>query len=222
MSMLVDYSRQAELDQMLHKDNTSAVVIGCGGIGFWVAIVLAMIGIEKIALIDGDTVDKSNLNRLAFPVSFVGFNKAIALRKIIKLLRPETFVYVIDKYIDDDEAEIYIKPFLNISRKMFVFDCTDRLSIQKSIYNTCKKLNYAKYIKLGYEGLEFTTDKKFAENLWDTGEEQTDYRTAQSNVVTSMVSAGIGVLQMLMKVRYIKDSIHVNLLSLIERGNNNG
>lgn len=55
-------------------------IIGAGGVGSWLAPSLCMlIGRENVVLIDGDTLEKKNLNRQLFTEQDIGRNKAEAL-----------------------------------------------------------------------------------------------------------------------------------------------
>lgn len=45
---------------------TEFVIVGCGGLGSQIAIQLAALGAHRFLLIDGDRIEASNLNRLAF------------------------------------------------------------------------------------------------------------------------------------------------------------
>jgi len=58
--------RQKDLN--LRKVN-SVAVIGVGGVGSWVAGFLALSGIDKIAVIDIDVVEMTNLNRTFFTIA---------------------------------------------------------------------------------------------------------------------------------------------------------
>ena len=66
----------------------SVAVIGCGGVGSWVALYLFMAGVERIDLFDGDSVDGTNLNRLPVPASAIGQPKPEALAEVLRHLRP--------------------------------------------------------------------------------------------------------------------------------------
>ena len=82
---VVDYSRQQELnDTMTDKMPIDSInmIIGCGGIGFWLGLFLALLGYKNFILIDGDTIDHSNLNRLPVPQTWTGINKAVAYAKL--------------------------------------------------------------------------------------------------------------------------------------------
>ena len=62
-------------------------VVGLGGTGFWTAVFLAMSGIEELILIDYDTLEVSNLNRLPLKDKCVGMKKANAARDFISEIR---------------------------------------------------------------------------------------------------------------------------------------
>jgi len=60
----------------------SNIIIGCGGVGTWLVPSLKLlVPEEKIILIDGDKIEKGNLNRQLFDVASIGQNKADALAK---------------------------------------------------------------------------------------------------------------------------------------------
>lgn len=55
-------------------------VIGCGGIGSWIAPSLCLlVGSKNVYLVDGDILEEKNLNRQLFDPSFIGKSKSSAL-----------------------------------------------------------------------------------------------------------------------------------------------
>lgn len=55
-------------------------VIGCGGIGSWLATSLSLlVGRDQVALIDGDIIERRNLMRQLYKETQIGLNKARAL-----------------------------------------------------------------------------------------------------------------------------------------------
>lgn len=80
------YNRQSTLG--LNTD-TGVTLIGCGGVGVWVALSLALAGVERIDLYDGDTLSTHNLNRYPLPMGFVGETKSLALAQWLSVLRPK-------------------------------------------------------------------------------------------------------------------------------------
>ncbi len=85
----VMYDRQASLG-IYSPEEVS--IIGCGGIGAWVAIDLAMTGTEKVNLFDSDDLEAHNLNRLPFTLNDIGKPKVEVLKKYIENIRPDADV----------------------------------------------------------------------------------------------------------------------------------
>ena len=65
-------------------------IIGCGGVGSWIAYFLALAGVDNLWLFDPDTVSTHNLNRLPLPPSAVGKSKSEALATTILMHRPDS------------------------------------------------------------------------------------------------------------------------------------
>ncbi|KAH8829223.1 ubiquitin-protein ligase molybdopterin-converting factor [Flagelloscypha sp. PMI_526] len=82
-------------DQSMEKlRGSSVVIVGCGGVGSWTAVMLARSGVSKIKLIDFDQVTLSSLNRHATATrSDVGTPKvdciAQALKRIVQHIEVE-------------------------------------------------------------------------------------------------------------------------------------
>jgi len=98
------YQRQQEIG--LRKYGR-ALVAGCGGVGSWTALFLALSGTaEEIILVDEDIVEKSNLNRTPFKYEHVGRNKAHALREIIIERRPFLRVISYSSWLEDVKDQL--------------------------------------------------------------------------------------------------------------------
>lgn len=67
----------------------SAIVVGVGGVGAWVALELALIGVRRVIVVDDDVVEDTNLNRTPFTVSQIGIPKVSAVVDLIAERRPE-------------------------------------------------------------------------------------------------------------------------------------
>jgi hypothetical protein len=67
-------------------------IVGCGGVGSWVAQFLALAGCPEIWIFDGDILEIHNLNRIPLPKSAVGQSKAAAMAEAIRTLRPDCSV----------------------------------------------------------------------------------------------------------------------------------
>lgn len=136
------YSRQQDLQLDVPRDLT---VIGCGGIGFWVAIYGAMSGIPNIFLFDHDVLEESNRNRLPVCQSSINRNKVDVVSDYIRSIRPDCVVVAVPDKLDGVLLDIQLSVCHNF------IDCTDSPKSQFKIYNACK--NKAKrYIRAGYDG----------------------------------------------------------------------
>jgi hypothetical protein len=68
---------------------SSVALIGVGGVGSWIGYFLALAGVPKLYLFDGDRVSESNLNRLPYGPAALGALKTEALKKWIGAVRPQ-------------------------------------------------------------------------------------------------------------------------------------
>lgn len=84
------YERQQSLGLTIPK---SVAVVGCGGVGSWVAILLAMAGVPELWLFDNDHVSEHNRNRLPVWPDMVGNRKSTAVMETICQLRPQCRIY---------------------------------------------------------------------------------------------------------------------------------
>ena len=187
------YERQETLK--LNKD-MSITIIGCGGVGYWVAKFAAMSGIETIYLYDFDTIEESNLNRLDLPMDAIGKNKAMVVKGMINYLRPETSVFALPFKFKE-----------NLFKKTdWIIDCTDKDSVQMENQEIAKRQG-VKYMKVGYDGEHITLASVVAE--W--GESTNGYRTVPSWVVPASVIAALAVGKLM---KYTDKEISANLKDL--------
>jgi len=191
---LIDYSRQAELDAfcMNQLKIKNHIIVGCGGVGFWTGLMLAMNGCDNFALFDGDSVDRSNLNRLPLPIQFEGHNKAITLRKAIKTLRPDALVTVYPLKLSKEDFEHYMVRKSSLSN--VVWDTTDDARIQAHMYKWCRKHRIL-YVKLGYDGFKTGAYREYS--IWFNDETYSPgYRRTVANSMTSAMAACLGIMYM--------------------------
>lgn len=202
-NQLVDYSRQAEFDEEIGRfmaKDESNIIIGCGGVGFWLGLFLAMNGYQDFFLIDGEKIDQTNLNRIPVPQTWMGTNKAIALRKLIRSLRPATRVVVLTAHITEDTLGVIQK--FHEGQQLYhttVWDTTDNALIQTKInafVNTIRNgrnsaTRQVKYRKIGYEAWNVGCYENY--DVWvDEENYRPGYQTSRANAITSAIAAGLG------------------------------
>lgn len=89
---------------------------GAGGLGSNCALLLARSGVERFLVLDGDTVDASNLNRQQFLPRHVGMPKVEALAEQLRELNPAVSVDARRRWLDATmlptllpEADIWVE-----------------------------------------------------------------------------------------------------------------
>lgn len=96
ITMSSRHERQVPLigaDTQAVLPKVSIVVVGLGGLGSFASLELAHLGVGKLILIDPDSVETTNLNRLlGARVSDVGRQKVDVFRELIKEISPTTTV----------------------------------------------------------------------------------------------------------------------------------
>ena len=87
---------------------SKVLIVGIGGVGSYAAEAVARAGAGNITLMDGDTVQPSNLNRqLVALTSTIGRNKAEVMAERIRDIDPETEVTALARfYREGDELDL--------------------------------------------------------------------------------------------------------------------
>ena len=170
------YDRQKKIKLNV---NQSVLIAGCGGIGFHVAKMLAMSGVETLNLYDNDVIEESNLNRLDLPFNTIGMNKADVTKKVINQIRPQcnvkAFPYKLASHVWPSECD-------------WLVDCTDVYSSQQENENLAK-LNGSKYCKSGYNGTVISINNNVAQ--W--GDAPDGYTVTSSWIVPAIIIASLTV-----------------------------
>ena len=106
-------------------------VFGVGGVGGYVAGFLARAGVGHIALIDGDTVSASNLNRQIIALtSTIGQKKTQVCARRLKDINPDLEVEEFDLFYTQDT------PF-DFSRYDLIADCIDTVTSKVALIKAC-------------------------------------------------------------------------------------
>lgn len=112
-----------------------AAVVGCGGLGGWIAEILARSGVGELALFDGDTFDDSNLNRQLFAnEENLGMAKADAAAERIRLINGAVEVFAHTLRLDEDNASELLRG------SGVVVDALDSNSSRRAVFLACRKL----------------------------------------------------------------------------------
>lgn len=101
----------------------SLYIIGCGGVGSWLAPSLCMLaGRDNIVLVDGDNLEEKNLNRQLFSPQAIGHNKAWALAQV---------------YNCSFEPVYYSSGSIEVNKYDWLIGCVDNHPARAAILSTC-------------------------------------------------------------------------------------
>ena len=175
------YARQSSLNLKIPSD---IGVIGCGGIGSWVAIYSAMGGVRTISLFDPDILEIHNLNRLPYSESAVGMKKVDVLREYLVHIRPQSKVFAYDRRISGDNATL-------LHKCKIVFDCTDSTRAHRLIERLWDKKHFTDLIRASYDGDHYTLSKNLLLESISWGDETTGYQIVPSWVIPASFIAQV-------------------------------
>ncbi|KAI6785459.1 Adenylyltransferase and sulfurtransferase-like protein [Emericellopsis cladophorae] len=134
------YSRQMivpnfGIEAQLQLKAAKILIIGAGGLGCPAATYLAAAGPSHIGLVDGDTVEKSNLHRqFAHATSRVGQTKVSSAITFLKDLNPNVAYKAYQTNLSTSNAEEIVREW------DIVLDCTDHPTSRYLISDICTLL----------------------------------------------------------------------------------
>nr|WP_243426432.1 ThiF family adenylyltransferase [Caldicoprobacter guelmensis] len=107
---------------------TTAAVVGAGGIGGFIIEGLARLGVKEIIAIDKDVFDETNLNRQVLStVSNLGSPKVIEAEKRVKEINPRVHFQPISQRACLENLPDFL------GRADYIFDATDNIEIRKGL-----------------------------------------------------------------------------------------
>lgn len=115
--------------------NANVLVVGMGGVGSFAAEFLARAGVGKMTIVDGDTVDITNINRqLPALHSTVGKPKVQMIGDRLMDINPELNLTRIEEFLSPERAfELVSKEF------DYVLDCIDSVTPKLNLIIAAKR-----------------------------------------------------------------------------------
>ena len=194
-----DFTTEETLNNRQKEINFSdhifyAIVIGCGGIGSWVGLNLALSGrVSNLVLIDPDKIEETNLNRTPFRICDIGTYKVDALKYLI-LERRCIDIFVYKQETSKNLADIINAHILSLkssyTNRDLMYETTLIVDCRDNVFSDFYHLN-SKYYKLGYDGLSITIDGN-PKNTPVWGQQNT-YRYTPSFICPSQLVANLVV-----------------------------
>jgi molybdopterin/thiamine biosynthesis adenylyltransferase len=136
---LLRYSRHILLNELGVEGqqlilDAHVLIIGAGGLGSPAALYLAGAGIGQITLVDGDTVDLTNLQRqIAHAGSRIGQPKVNSARTAMADINPDVRVSTVDRRADAAMLDQLV------SAADVVLDCSDNFPTRQAVNAACVK-----------------------------------------------------------------------------------
>jgi molybdopterin/thiamine biosynthesis adenylyltransferase len=134
---LLRYSRHILLDELGIEGQqrllaAHALVIGAGGLGSPVALYLATAGLGTITIVDGDTVDLTNLQRqIAHDLSRVGAPKASSAAQTMRSINPDVRIHALHERADAARLDALV------AEADVVIDCSDNFATRHAVNAAC-------------------------------------------------------------------------------------
>lgn len=122
-------------DKVLKLHDKSVLVLGLGGVGGYCVEGLLRGGITHLGIVDGDSVDYTNLNRQIIATEkTVGMRKVEALKERILSINSEAIVDTYDMVYSRDTADE-----IDFSKYDYIADCVDMVSAKILIIEKAKE-----------------------------------------------------------------------------------
>lgn len=153
------YSRTRQLigeEGLAQLKASSVLIVGVGGVGSYAAEAVARAGVGNITLMDGDTVQPSNLNRqLVALTSTIGRNKAEVMAERIRDIDPGTNVTALARFYEENDD-------LDLTAFDWVIDAIDSVFAKTSLIKTAINKDVNIVSAMGAAG-KFDTQFKVAD-----------------------------------------------------------
>lgn len=118
--------------------NSSAMIIGIGGVGGYTVEALVRSGIGTIIIVDHDIVDITNKNRQIIALdSTIGRKKTEVMKERIIDINKDINIISLDLFLDSSNTKEIIEKY----HPDYVIDACDTISTKKEIITSCLKNN---------------------------------------------------------------------------------
>lgn len=162
-------------------ENANVLVVGLGGVGSFAAEFLARAGVGKMTIVDGDTVDITNINRqLTALHSTVGEPKVTIVGDRLLDINPELQLTRIQEFLSPERAFELVSPEFD-----YVLDCIDSVTPKLNLIIACKRKKVKIISNMGAGG------KFNAENVKVRDISKTAYCPLAKNIRKRLKEEGI-------------------------------
>ncbi|MEE9342604.1 MAG: tRNA cyclic N6-threonylcarbamoyladenosine(37) synthase TcdA [Gammaproteobacteria bacterium] len=112
-------------------------VVGIGGVGSWAVESLARSGVEKITIIDFDTLCETNINRQIHALqSTLDKKKISVIAERVRDINPNCLCTLVDDFLTNKNIRDYLSPEKGFD---YVIDAIDSISYKAALIHQCKR-----------------------------------------------------------------------------------
>lgn len=162
-SQIERYSRQLILSEVGVKGqkkllDSKVLIIGVGALGSASSMYLASAGVGNIGIVDGDTVELSNLQRQVIHTELdVGKKKVQSAKETLKNINADVNIITYETFVNDTNILDIIKDY------DFIVDATDRIENKFLINDACvlakKPFSHAGVLQFTGQLMTYIPDK---------------------------------------------------------------
>lgn len=161
--------------------NSNVLVVGLGGVGSFAAEFIARAGVGKMTIVDGDTVDITNINRqLPALHSTVGMNKVDVVGDRLMDINPELELTRINEFLSPERTHDIVTEDFD-----YVMDCIDSVTPKLNLIIAAKRKKIKVVSNMGAGG-KFLASKVQVKDI-----SKTDVCPLAKNVRKRLKKAGI-------------------------------
>lgn len=122
-------------EEQVQLQTKRVCIVGCGGLGGFLAEYMARIGVGSLTVVDGDRFDRTNLNRqLLSREDNIGCSKAMEARKRIARINSHIEVTAVDQFLTADNAAVLL------TGHDLVLDALDSIPHRLMLQRCCAQL----------------------------------------------------------------------------------
>lgn len=139
--MVQNWTTRTELllgqEKLERLQNSHVLIIGLGGVGAYAAEMLCRSGIQTLSIVDGDSVNESNLNRQLVALrSTIGKDKTEVLASRLQDINPEVKLHIYKEFLKEERTLEVLEAF----QYDYVIDAIDTLTPKTFlVYNAIQK-----------------------------------------------------------------------------------
>ncbi len=150
--MINDWDNRTKLlikENYIKISQSNVLIVGLGGVGGTVAEMLCRSGVGKLTLVDGDLIDKTNLNRQIFTnTENIGKIKVDEIASRLKKINPDIQIRTFYKFLKEDD----LIDVLNSENYDCVIDAIDTIAPKVSLLYNSFKLGLKVFSSMGSGG----------------------------------------------------------------------